>query len=82
MTCAIDSMFICNSGRLLPVSIVETPSIMMFGLPPPPIRCGVLLASVSTPGASAASSVKLRLKIGRFATDSVSIVKERSPLED
>ena len=32
-----------------------------------------------TPGASAASDVKLRPAIGRFWTESVSIVNERSP---
>lgn len=82
MTSAIDSMFICSSGRLLPVSIVDTPSIMMLGSPPPPRRCGVWLPSLVTPGARNATAVKLRLKIGRFSTDSVEIVNDRSPLVD
>ncbi len=79
-TSAIDSTFICSSGRLLPVSIVETPSIMMLGSPPPPMRCGVLLPSCVTPGASSASAVKLRLAIGRLVTASVGMVNDRSPL--
>jgi hypothetical protein len=33
-----------------------------------------------TPGASEASEVKLRLAIGRLSTDSVAIVKDRSPV--
>ena len=65
---------------MLPVSIVDTPSIMMFGSPPPPMRCGVLLPSVVTPGARNASAVKLRFAIGRFWTNSVSTTKDRSPL--
>ena len=48
----------------MPVSIAETPSIMMKVVPPPPIRLMPL-----TPGASSASEVKLRLAIGRFSTD-------------
>ena len=48
---------------------------MMKVVPPPPIRLMPL-----TPGASSASDVKLRLAIGRFSTDAVATVKERSPL--
>ena len=60
---------------LLPVSTAETPSIMMLFPPPPPIRVVPV-----TPGASEASAVKLRLAMGRFSTESVVTVNERSPL--
>ena len=76
----MDSTFICSRGRLLPVSIADTPSIMMLGSPPPPMRVGVLLSSIDTPGARKASAMKLRLAIGRFSTASRSTVKDRSPL--
>jgi hypothetical protein len=33
-----------------------------------------------TPGESEASAVKLRFKIGRFCTDSVGMLNDRSPL--
>src|SRR4029079_19759111 len=77
---AIDSTFIWRSGRLLPVSMTPTPSIMMFVSPPPPIREGSPV--VVTPGANEASAVKLRFAIGRFSTVLVGIVNERSPLCD
>ena len=81
MTSAIDSTFIWSSGRLLPVSMTPTPSIMMLVSPPPPMRVGSPVAPfVVTPGASEASAVKLRLAIGRFSTELVGIVNERSPL--
>jgi hypothetical protein len=57
------------------VSIVEMPSIMMLVAPPPPSRLVPL-----TPGASDASAEKPRLAIGRFCTDSVVTVKDRSPV--
>ena len=79
LTSAIDSTFIWSRGRLLPVSITPTPSIMMLVSPPPPIRVGSPVGV--TPGASDASAVKLRFAIGRFSTELVAIVKERSPLD-
>ena len=75
LTSAIDSTFICSRMALLPVSTAETPSIMMLFPPPPPIRVVPV-----TPGASEASAVKLRLAMGRFSTESVVTVNERSPL--
>ena len=74
MTSAIDSVFICSKGRLLPVSMTPTPFIMMLVSPPPPMRIGSPVGSplfVVTPGASAAIAVKLRLAIGRFSTAEV-----------
>ena len=64
---------------MLPVSIVEMPSIMMLLAPPPPSRPG--LAPEPTPGASEASPAKPRLAMGRFSTDSFATLKERSPLD-
>ena len=75
----MDSTFIWSSGRLLPVSITETPSIMMLVSPPPPVRTALATVPL-TPGASRASAMKLRLAVGRFSTASVEIVNERSPL--
>ena len=66
---------------MLPVSTVETPSISVLFEPPPPSRPG-LLPLTSTPGASDVRLVKLRLLIGRFWTESVATVKERSPVRD
>ena len=66
-------------ARLLPVSIVETPSIMTLLLPPPVDERSPIRLVPVTPGASAANAVKLRLAIGRLVTESVSIEKERSP---
>ncbi len=80
MTSAIDSTFISTSGRLLPVSIVDTPSIITLLLPPPVEETSPMRLVPVTPGASAASAVKLRLAIGRLWTESVATVKERSPL--
>ena len=75
----MDSTFIWSSGRLLPVSITETPSIMMLVSPPPPVRTALATVPL-TPGASRASAMKLRLAVGRFSTASVETVNERSPL--
>ena len=75
----MDSTFIWSSGRLLPVSMIDTPSIMMFVSPPPPVRVTAVVVPV-TPGASSASAMKLRLAVGRFSTASVDTVNERSPL--
>ena len=77
MTSAIDSTLTATMSRLLPVSMVDTPSIMKLVSPPPPMRAVPL-----TPGANVASVAKLRLASGRLVTDSVAIVKERSPLCD
>ena len=64
----------------MPVSIVDTPSIItLLLLPPVDARSPTRLVPL-TPGASAASAVKLRLPIGRFSTDCVAIVNDRSPL--
>ena len=65
---------------LLPVSIVDTPSIMtLLSLPPEEERSAMRLVPL-TPGESEASVVKLRLEIGRFSSDVVVIVNDRSPL--
>jgi len=67
---------------LLPVSIAETPSIWMLAYPPPPIRpTPAIDPSDRTPGVSSARVRKLRLEIGRFSTDVVETVNERSPLD-
>ncbi len=66
-------------ARLLPVSIVDTPSIMTLLLPPPVEERSPIRLVPVTPGASAAKAVKLRLAIGRFCTESVSTVNDRSP---
>ena len=62
---------------MLPVSIVEMPSIVklvdMLALVP-------AAAVPVTPGARSASAVKLRFESGRFWTDSVGMVSDRSPL--
>src|SRR5215471_20726215 len=78
----MDSTFICSSTELLPVSIVDTPSIMMLLLLPPvddrsPTREGLVPV---TPGASVASCTKLRLEIGRLSTALVVTANDRSPL--
>ena len=69
---------------LFPVSIVDTPSIMMLFCPPPPSRKTPPAMAVPVwamaPGTSVANPAKLRLAIGRFSTDSVVTVKARSPL--
>ena len=73
-------MFICTIAPLLPVSIVETPSIMTvvdWTIEPSRWACTPFM---TTPGASCASCRKLRFCIGRFWTVSVGIVKDRSPL--
>ena len=76
-TSAIASTFIWSICPLLPVSIVETPSIMMLFCPPPPRRVVVPV----TPGVSWVRLAKLRVESGRFSTDDVATVNERSPLE-
>ncbi len=69
-----------NSAEpLLPVSIVETPSITMLLDMQLCVPCAVVPV---TPGASAASVVKPRFANGRFWTESVGTVNERSPLVD
>ena len=79
LTSAIASGFICSSCPLLPVSIVDTPSIMMLFCPPPPRRVVVPV----TPGVSAVRVAKLRpVPIGRFSTSVVVMRNERSPLCD
>ena len=72
------SGFICNNCPLLPVSIVDTPSIMMLFWPPPPSRVVV----PTTPGVRAVNAAKLRAEIGRFSTSAVVTLNERSPLCD
>ena len=81
MTSAIASRLRKSTGWLLPVSTVETPSISVLLDPPPPSRPG-LLPLMSTPGASEVRLVKLRLLIGRFWTESVATVNDRSPVCD
>ena len=44
------------------------------------MRCTPAFWPAMTPGVNRARSLKLRLEIGRFWTDSVGIVKDRSPL--
>ena len=77
MTSAIASTFICSICPLLPVSIVETPSIMMLFWPPPPRRVVVPV----TPGVNCVRLAKLRPEIGRFSTEEVVIANDRSPLD-
>ena len=72
------SGFICSNWPLLPVSIVDTPSIMMLFCPPPPSRVVV----PTTPGVRAVNAAKLRAEIGRFSTSAVVTLNERSPLCD
>ena len=68
-----------SSWPLLPVSMVDTPSIMMLLNPPPPRRVVVPV----TPGVSDVNDEKLRaVPIGRFCTSVVVTRNERSPLCD
>ena len=62
---------------LLPVSMVETPSMTMLVDMQLCVPCAVVPV---TPGASDARLVKPRLANGRFWTDSVGTVNDRSPL--
>ena len=84
LTSAIESTFIWINCPLFPVSIVDTPSIMMLFCPPPPSRWTPPAIAVPVcamaPGTSVAKPAKLRFAIGRFSTDSVVTVKARSPL--
>ena len=80
-TSATAFVFIESIWPLLPVSIVEMPSIWMFVLPPPPMRSAMPLYPAATPGVSIASAAGLRFEIGRFSTDAVGTVNERSPLD-
>ena len=67
--------------ELLPVSSVEMPSIVMLVDISARVPIDwVLLPVTLTPGARFASAVKLRFESGRFWTDSVGMVNDRSPL--
>ena len=50
--------------------------------PPPPSRAGLLPPVLLMPGASDASALNVRFRIGRFSTASAVMVNERSPLCD
>ncbi len=65
---------------LLPVSIVDTPSIMTLVLLPPEEARSAMRLVPLTPGESDASAVKLRFEIGTFCTDVGVIVNDRSAL--
>ena len=65
------------AAPLLPVSIVETPSMTTFVDMQFCVPCAVVPV---TPGASDARVVKPRLANGRFCTDSVGTLNDRSPL--
>lgn len=74
-TSAIASTLVCSIWPLLPVSMIDTPSIWKLFWPPPPSR-----DVPTTPGASDARLAKLRLATGRFCTAWVVTVNDRSPL--
>ncbi len=65
---------------LLPVSMVETPSIIMLLLLPPVEARSPMRLVPLTPGARDAKAVKLRLLIGKFCTEDGVMVNERSAL--
>ena len=64
--------------RLLPGSIVETPSIMKLLEPPPVEAESPARLPSTTPGARLMNSAKLRVAIGRFVT--ASVVDRERPL--
>jgi hypothetical protein len=68
--------------RLLPGSIVDTPSIMKLFDPPPVESEFPILLPPLTPGVRSTRAAKLRLAMGRLLTASVATVNERSPVVD
>ena len=68
--------------ELLPVSMMPMPSNMALLAPPPPSRAGLLPPVLLMPGASDASALNVRFRIGRFSTASAVMVNDRSPLCD
>ena len=81
-TSEIDSTFTAIISRLLPGSIVDTPSIMKLLEPPPVDGESPARLPLTTPGVRLIRSAKLRVAIGRLVTSAVVTLNERSPLLD
>ena len=75
-------MLTATISRLLPGSIVPTPSIMKLFEPPPVESELPARFPSSTPGTRLMNSVKFRVAIGRLVTASVSTANDRSPVAD
>ena len=82
MTSEIDSTLTAIISRLLPGSIVDTPSIMKLLEPPPVDGESPARLPLTTPGVRLIRSAKLRVAIGRLVTSAVVTLNERSPLVD
>ena len=77
MTSEIDSTLTAIISRLLPGSIVDTPSIMKLLEPPPVEGESPARLPLTTPGVRLMRSAKLRVAIGRLVTSAV-VTDERA----